>query len=69
MQENSSGIAAGGEGRLREAIETQVRREHQDELSATTEHWQKVAIEEKIEQEIKERMKRVASPHSLWSSQ
>ena len=69
MKKDSLGIATGGEGRLRKAIEAQVRREHEDELSATTEHWQKVAIEEKIEREIKERMKQVASPHSLWSSQ
>ena len=50
---------------MRKAIKVQVRREHQDELSAATDHWQKAAIEEKIEQEIRERLKRVASPHSL----
>ena len=69
MKRNALGIATGGKQRLRKAIEAQVRREHQDELSDAPDHWQKAAIEEKIEQEVKERMKRVASPHSLWSSQ
>jgi hypothetical protein len=69
MPEYSFGITRGAERRLREATEAQVRREHQDELSAMSDHWQKAAIEDKIEREIKERLKRVASPHSLWSSQ
>jgi hypothetical protein len=55
--------------RLREAIAVQVRRKHQDELSAATGQLQKAAIEEKIRREIKEQIKRVASPYSLWSSQ
>ena len=68
MKKEFLGIATGGEHRLRKAVEAQVRREHEDELSAATKYWQKVAIEEKIEHEIKERMKQIASPHSLWSS-
>ena len=69
MKRDSLGIAVGGERRLRKAIEAQVRREHEDELSATTEHWQKVAIEERIDREVQKRMKEVASRYSLWSSQ
>ena len=69
MPESSPGIVADGERRLRKAIETQVRREHEQALSAAADDSQKAAIEEKIKQAIKERMKRVASPHSLWSSQ
>ena len=61
------GIALGGEGRLRAAIKAEVRQEHQAELAAATGYWQRVAIEEKIQREIKERMERVASPDSLWS--
>ncbi|MEK7674262.1 MAG: hypothetical protein AAB676_00325 [Verrucomicrobiota bacterium] len=69
LKRDPFGIAAGGEQRLREAIEAQVRQKHQDELSAATDQSQEAAIEEKIQQEIKERMKQVGSPHSLWSSQ
>jgi hypothetical protein len=68
MRMNSLGIAAGGERRLREAIEAQVRREHEEELAAATGHWEKAAVEAKIRREIKERLKRLASPHSLWSA-
>jgi hypothetical protein len=64
-----SGIATGGERRLREAaIEAQVRREFDYELSAARELSQQVAIEEKIQHELKERMKQSASPQSMWSS-
>ncbi len=49
MKRNALGIATGGTQRLRKAIEVQVRREHQDELSAAIDHWQKAAIEEKVE--------------------
>ena len=68
MKEKLFGIATGGERRLRKAIEAQVRRGHQAELAAATNPSQKSAIERKIQQEIKEEMKRVASPYSLWSS-
>ena len=54
---NLLGIAEGGEDRLRQAIEAQVRREHLDELAATNDHWKKADIEEKIKREIKERLK------------
>jgi len=66
---DSLGIAKGGERRLRKIIEAQVRREHENELAATTEHWQKMAVEEKIEREIRQRMKQISSPQSLWISQ
>jgi hypothetical protein len=69
MKTNAFGIATGGEQRLRESIAVQVRRKHQDELSAATGQLQKSAIEKKIQREIKEQMKRVASPYSLWNSQ
>ena len=60
------GIRADGEQRLRKAVEDQVRREHEAELAAATEHWQRIAIEDKIAQEVRARMKRFASPQSLW---
>jgi hypothetical protein len=69
MKKHSLGIATGGEHRLRKAIEAQVRREYEDMLSAATGHWQKAEIEVKIRREIGKRLKRVASPHSLWTSQ
>ena len=69
MKKDRMGIAAGGERRLRKAIEAQVRREHEAELSTAAGHWQKVAIEEKIQREVSKRMKQLASPHSLWVSQ
>jgi hypothetical protein len=53
MKRYSLGIATGGEHRLRKAIEAEVRREHEEELAATTDHWQKAALEAKIEEEIK----------------
>ena len=68
MKKDSLRIATGGERRLRKAIEAEVRLKYEKELSATTEHWQKAATEEKVESEINERMKQVALPHSLWSS-
>ena len=69
MKNDRLGIAIGGEFRLRQAIEVQVRAKHQDALSAFTSEWLKAAIEEEIQREIKEEMNRVASPHCLWSSQ
>ena len=66
MKRNRFGIAEGGEQRLCEAIEAQVRREHDAELSAVTDDSQRAAIEEKIQREVKDEMKRVASPYSLW---
>jgi hypothetical protein len=69
VKSNLLGISAGGEKRLRVAMEEQVRREFQRELSEAADHWAKVAVEEKIEMEVKERMKRVASPQSLWNVQ
>ena len=59
---NLLGIAEGGEDRLRQAIEDQVRREHQDELSATNDHWKKADLEEKTRREIKERLKFQITP-------
>ena len=66
MKKDQMGIATGGERRLRKAVEVEVRREYEAEFSAASEHWQKVAIEEKIEREIKGRIKKLASPQSLW---
>lgn len=64
---NRVGIAMGGEWRLRKAIESEVRREYEKELSAAA-FSQRAAIEEKIQKEAEERLRRVASPYSLWSS-
>jgi len=68
MKTNRFGIAIGGKQRLCQAFEERVRREYLDELAVAADRSRKSAIEEKIQQEIKERMKRVASPGSLWSS-
>ena len=67
MRRNGCGIAIGGEQRLRVAIEAEVRKKYEEQLAATTDHWVKISIEEQIQKEVNERMKRVASPHSLWS--
>jgi hypothetical protein len=65
---NALRISTGGEKRLRNAIEGQVRREHEAEIAAAIDHWQKRAIEDKIAQEIEDRMKSLASPQSLWAA-
>jgi hypothetical protein len=61
------GISVGGEKRLRKAIEAELRHEYEKELAAT-DYGRRQAIEEKIKQEAEERLRRVASPFSLWSS-
>ena len=68
MNTDPSGIAAGGERRLRKAVEAQVRARHQADLAACTNGSRKAAIEEKIEREIRDEMKRLASPYSLWGA-
>jgi hypothetical protein len=64
---NGSGIAAGGAWRLWKAIDAEVRREFQKELAAA-DFWQRRIILGKIRQEVKRRMRGVASPHSLYFS-
>lgn len=61
----NSRIAVGGERRLREAIVAEVRKEFEKELAAAA-HDARAAIKEKINRVIKERMKEVSSPQSLW---
>jgi hypothetical protein len=68
MRSSRTGIAIGGERRLRKAVEAQVRAQHQAELAACGNSAQKATIEEKIQREIAEELKRVASPYSLWGS-
>jgi hypothetical protein len=68
MSEKLFRIAIGGEQRLREAVEAKIRQAHQDDFSRAADKPQRVAIEEKIRQEIDKEMKRVSSPFSLWSS-
>lgn len=63
------GIAEGGEDRLRQAIEAEVRAKHKRELSADMDVSQRNVVERKIREEIAEEMKRVASPYSLWASE
>lgn len=65
---NSSGFSAGGKRSLKAALYEQVRREFAAELAAATEHWAHAAVEEKIEGEVKRRMKEVSSPQSLWGA-
>lgn len=68
MKKDTFGIATGGETRLYAAIEAQVRREFESELSAATTDSERAAVEEKIQRKIKAEMKRIASPYSLWGS-
>ena len=67
MSNVRTGIAVGGERRLRKAIEAQVRAKHQAELAACGDSAQKASVEKKIRREIAEELKRVVSPFSLWS--
>ena len=62
----NSGIAVGGEARLRKGIEEQVRKEYQAQLNAAVDQGQKDAIEAEIYREIKKRMKEFPSRYSLW---
>jgi hypothetical protein len=64
----NSGISEGGQERLRDAIEKQVRLEFQQELAAATEYWARAAVKKKITAEVERRMKEVASPQSLWGA-
>jgi hypothetical protein len=64
----SSHIGAGGEQRLHDAIRDQVRLEFAKELATATEYWAHAALEKKIEDEVKRRMKEVSSPQSLWNA-
>jgi len=64
---NGSGISAGGHLRLWKAIDAEVRREFEKELAAAN-FWQRRIIQRKIRQEVKRRMRGVASPHSLYLS-
>jgi hypothetical protein len=59
MNKDQLRISAGGEQRLREAVEAQVRQAHQDELSRAADELQKARIEETIQQKIREELKRV----------
>ncbi len=62
------GIAVGGEIRLRQSVEAQVRARFERELAACTGELQRAEVERKIRHEVRAEMKRVASPYSLWSS-
>jgi len=68
MNNSLTGIAVGGKRRLRKAVEAQTRAKYQTELAACGSEAQKAAVEEKIQREIAEELKRVASPYSLWNS-
>ena len=48
-----------GKQQAQAEIEVQVRREHEQQLSETVDHWQKIGIEKKIAQIVKDRMKLV----------
>ncbi len=68
MKPIASGIVADGPLRLRAAIAEKVWREHEAELEATTDYWKKAALMEKIEKEIKKRIKQSGSSgYALWS--
>ncbi len=68
MKTHALGIAEGGGERLRKAIELRVRKRHERELAATKDHWRRIGLEVRIRKEVKDEMRRVASPYSLWSS-
>lgn len=65
---NCVGIAMGGERRLRKAIEDEVRRKYQKELSAAEGYLAEAALEIEIQKEIARRIRQASSPYSLWSS-
>jgi hypothetical protein len=65
----NAGIVADGETRLLSAIEAEVRKEYQNELAAASGFWQRMLVKKKITREVRKRLKRVASPHSLWVAQ
>jgi hypothetical protein len=64
---NGSGISVGGAFRLWKAIDAEVRREFAKEFAAAN-FWQRRMIQWKIRQEVKRRLRGVASPHSLYLS-
>ena len=68
MKTHSLGFVSDGEQRMREEINAQVRGEYQKQLTTACDFWQKVAMEKKIYRQVRERMKRIASPYSLWIS-
>lgn len=53
------------ERRLKDATYEQVRREFAEELAAATEYWAHDAVEKKIDNEAKRRLKEVASSRPL----
>ena len=63
------GFWSNGDQSLYDAFLKQVRKEFEAELAKTTDHWQREALEKKMEAEAKRRMKETSSPQSLWSSQ
>jgi hypothetical protein len=63
------GIVSDGRQRLRKAIEAQVRHDYQQELSSASNYWQRAEIEKKVGKEVENRLRRVGSPFSLWTSQ
>jgi hypothetical protein len=65
---HSSRFTADGEQRLCDALGEQVRGEFAAELAAATEYWAHAAVKKKIEDEVKRRMKQVASPQSVWGA-
>lgn len=73
MREQSPGFVADGWRRLitspryrqhQAAIEARIREKYSAELSAAADYWQRVALEDKIQREIKESR---PSPYALWT--
>jgi hypothetical protein len=65
---NGSGISVGGALRLRRAIEAEVRREYEKELSSAPHVSSRAAVQQKIRDEVKRRIGRMHSPYSLYNS-
>jgi hypothetical protein len=76
MNRGASGFVFDGLERLlrspefrakRAAIEALVREEHADELAASSDYWQRRAIQRRIEREIQHRLDSIMpSRNSLW---
>jgi len=60
-------LVSDGERRLRQAVNTQVRREFELELAVAS-FWRRQIIQAKIRQETRARLKRLLSPYSLWGA-
>jgi len=64
---NSMAIAVGAEGRLHRAVRAAVLKQFETKLLAAADSAEKARIEKEIREAIRARLKRIASPYSLWA--